>query len=97
MATLDEIKKIIDEHRLELREKYKISEIGVFGSYVRGEQKEKSDVDILVVFEEPISLLDLVGAENYISDLVGTKVDLLPKKDVRHELKEIILNEVVYI
>jgi len=97
MATLDEIKKIIDEHRLELREKYKISEIGIFGSYVRGEQKEKSDIDILVAFEEPISLLDLVGAENYISDLVGTKVDLVPKKDVRPELKEIILNEVVYV
>jgi len=97
MTTLDEIKKTIDEHRLELREKYKISEIGVFGSYVRGEQKEKSDVDVLVVFDEPISLLDLAGAENYISDLVGTKVDLVPKKDVRPELKEIILNEVVYI
>lgn len=97
MATLDEIKKIINERRQELKEKYKITEIGIFGSYVRGEQKKKSDVDILVVFGEPISLLDLVGAENYISDLIRTKVDLVPKEDVRPELKERILNEVVYI
>ncbi|MEK6672101.1 MAG: nucleotidyltransferase family protein [Nitrospirota bacterium] len=97
MATLNEIKKIINERRQELKEKYKITEIGIFGSYVRGEQKKKSDVDILVVFGEPISLLDLVGVENYISDLIRTKVDLVPKKDVRPELKERILNEVVYI
>jgi hypothetical protein len=97
MPTMEEIKKIINEHRQELREKHKITEIGIFGSYVRGEQKKRSDVDILVVFDEPISLLDLVGAENYISDLIGMKVDLVPKKDVRPELKDIILNEVVYI
>jgi predicted nucleotidyltransferase len=97
MATLNEIKKIINERRQELKDKYKITEIGIFGSYVRGEQKKKSDVDILVVFGEPISLLDLVGAENYISDLIRTKVDLVPKEDVRPELKERILNEVVYI
>jgi predicted nucleotidyltransferase len=97
MATLNAIKKIINERRQELKDKYKITEIGIFGSYVRGEQKKKSDVDILVVFGEPISLLDLVGAENYISDLIRTKVDLVPKEDVRPELKERILNEVVYI
>jgi predicted nucleotidyltransferase len=97
MAKLDEIKRIINKHRQELKEKYKITEIGIFGSYVRGEQKRRSDVDMLVEFSEPISLLDLVGAENYISDLIRKKVDLVPKKDVRPELKERILDEVVYI
>jgi len=97
MAKLDSIKKIINDHRQELKERFKITEIGIFGSYVRGEQKRRSDIDILVEFGEPVSLLDLVGAENYISDLIRTKVDLVPKKDVRPELKERILNEVVYI
>jgi len=97
MAKLDKIKKIINDHRQELKERFKITEIGIFGSYVRGEQKRRSDIDILVEFGEPVSLLDLVGAENYISDLIRTKVDLVPKKDVRPELKERILNEVVYI
>lgn len=95
--TLDEIKNILDEHREELKGKYKITEIGVFGSYVRGEQKNRSDVDLLAQFGEPISLLGLVAAENYISDLLRMKVDLVPKEDVRPELKDRILKEVVYI
>lgn len=95
--SLDEIKNILDKHREELKGKYKITEIGVFGSYVRGEQRNRSDVDLLAQFGEPISLLELVGAENYISDLLRMKVDLVPKEDVRPELKDRILKEVVYI
>jgi len=54
MKTLDEIKNILAQHKEELRQKYKVKEIGIFGSYVRGEQKRKSDVDILVEFKEPM-------------------------------------------
>ncbi len=97
MAKLDKIKKIINEHRQELKEKYKITEIGIFGSYVRGEQKRRSDIDMLVEFGEPVSLLDLVGAENYLKKILKMKVDLVPKEDVRPELKEIILKETVLI
>lgn len=50
MKRLDEIRKILKEHEKELRKKYRIKEIGIFGSYVRGEAKESSDVDILVEF-----------------------------------------------
>jgi len=94
---LESIKKILAEHSKELREKYKIIEIGIFGSYIRGEQKRKSDIDILVEFDEPVSLLGLVSAENFLKDILGIKVDLIPKKDVRPELRERILKEVVYI
>lgn len=97
MNELDKTKAILNKHRDELRERYKITEIGIFGSYIRGEQKKESDIDILVEFSEPISLLDLVGAENYISDLIKRKVDLVPREDIRPELKQIILDEVVYI
>ncbi|MDA8389110.1 MAG: nucleotidyltransferase family protein [Nitrospiraceae bacterium] len=97
MQEFDEIKDVLNKHRDELQEKYKITEIGIFGSYVRGEQKKESDIDILVEFSEPISLLDLIGAENYISDMVGRKVDLVPREDIRPELKQVILDEVVYI
>ncbi len=93
--SLNEIKKILDKHRDELRLKYKIKGISIFGSYVRGEQKKKSDIDILAEFEEPVSLLDLVGAELYLSEILKTKVDLIPKEDVRPELKDIILKEAV--
>lgn len=97
MKGIENIKKILADHKDELREKYRITAIGIFGSYVRGEQKKKSDIDILVVFDEPISLLDFVGAENHLSDLLNMKVDLVPKEDLRPELKNIILKETVYV
>lgn len=95
--TLEEIKDILNIHREELRQKHKITEIGIFGSYVRGEQKKRSDLDILVEIEEPVSLLRFVNIENYLSDLLKTKVDLVSKKSIRPELKERILKEVVYL
>ncbi|MCZ7382543.1 MAG: nucleotidyltransferase family protein [Candidatus Methanoperedens sp.] len=97
MKTLEEIKKIIKNQKPVLREKYSVRQVGIFGSYVRGEQKKKSDVDILVEFEKPISLLKLVNLENFLADVMGIKVDVVPKEDIRHELKEKILREVVYI
>ena len=74
---LKRIINILKEHKEKLKEKYQIKEIGVFGSYVRGEYKEKSDLDILVEFEEDadIDLLKFVNIENYLSDLLDIKVD----------------------
>jgi len=88
MRKIDKVKKILAEHRDELRREYKIIEMGIFGSYIRGQQKKKSDIDILVEFDEPVSLLDWVGAENYLTDILGIKVDLVPREDVRPNLKK---------
>jgi uncharacterized protein len=95
--SLDEIRAILDKYREELRRDYKIREVAVFGSYVRGEQKRRSDIDILAEFEEPVSLLALVGAEQYLSRILKTKVDLIPKEDIRPELKDRILAEAVTV
>ena len=95
MKTLDEIRTIIRQHRDVLAERYGVAIVGVFGSYVRGEQKGQSDIDLLVDILHPISLLELVGAEIYISEILGTKVDLIPKRDVREELRETIFAETV--
>ena len=97
MRTLEEIKEILKKQKPAIRTKYGVKEIGIFGSYVRGEQKKKSDVDVLVEFEKPISLLKLVNLENFLADLIETKVDVVPKEDIRYELKERILKEVVYV
>jgi predicted nucleotidyltransferase len=97
MKTLNEIKKILLEHKKELKEKYKVKTIGIFGSYARGEQKETSDIDILVEFYELPSLLKFVNLENYLSDLLNIKVDLVLKNDIRKELKETILKEEIPI
>lgn len=80
-----------------LSEKYGVAVVGIFGSYVRGEQREKSDIDLLVDILRPISLLEIVGAEIYLSEILGIKVDLVPKRDVREELRETILAEAVPI
>lgn len=66
--TLKEIKTILENLKPELVKKYKIKEIGVFGSWVRGEQKKNSDIDILVEFEENagISLFDFIEIEDYL-------------------------------
>jgi predicted nucleotidyltransferase len=93
----EKIIEIINEHRKELEEKYKIKAIALFGSYVRNEQTEKSDIDLLVEYNSLISLLHLAATQIYLSDILGVKVDIVPKEDIREELKEIILNEAVAI
>ncbi len=95
MKNLAEIKPILAGRKEELKKRFGVTEIGIFGSYVRREQKESSDLDILVEFEKPVSLLHIVSVENYLSDLLGIKVDLVPRKNIRAELKETILKETV--
>ena len=97
MQRLDEIRIIIKKNREVLAENYGIAVVGIFGSYVREEQRERSDIDFLVDILRPISLLEIVGAEIYLSEVLGIKVDLVPKRDVREELRESILAEAVAI
>lgn len=71
--------------------------VGLFGSYVRKEQRRRSDIDLLAEILRPISLLELVGAEIYLSEVLGTSVDLVPKRNVREELRDAIFNEAIAI
>ena len=95
MKTLDEIRSILRRHRSLLAGKYGVAVVAVFGSYVRDEQKGESDIDLLAEILRPISLLELAGAEIYLSEVLEAKVDLVPKRSVREELKETILKEAV--
>lgn len=97
MITLKEIKNVLGQHKEEIEKKYKVKEIGIFGSYVRNEQKEKSDADILVTFYEPIGLFVFLDLEEYIGNLIGIKVDLVSKKALKPIIGKYILKEVVYI
>ncbi len=83
--------------RQEFNENYKVKEIGIFGSYVRGEQQEKSDLDILVEFYETIGLFKFVALERYLSQLLGVKVDLVMKSALKPRIGRRILKEVNYI
>lgn len=97
MKHLNEIKKIIKQHRNVLADKYGVAVVGIFGSYVRGEQEQRSDIDLLADILRPISLLEMVGAEIYLSEVLEIKVDLVPKRSVREELRNNILEEAVNI
>lgn len=95
MRKLSSIKTKISQFKTDLREQFGVKNIEIFGSYVRGEQKKDSDLDVLVEFSKPVSLLDVVGLENFLSDMLHIKVDVVLKRSVRPELKEIIFHEAV--
>lgn len=88
---------ILGKHKKDLYEQYKVKEIGIFGSYVRGEQNKRSDVDILVDFDEVPDLLTFMGLAGYLEDILHKKVDLVRKPVIRKELREQVLSEVVYV
>jgi predicted nucleotidyltransferase len=98
MKTFKEIQDFFSRYKPILLEKYKwLSELGIFGSYVRGEQNEESDVDVLVDYTEAPDLIELIDLENYLSDNLGMKVDVVTKNGLKPRLKERILSEVVYV
>jgi len=95
--SLDKIQDIIRQHQDALAERYGVRVVGVFGSYVRREQQERSDIDLLADILRPISLMELVGAELHLSEVLGIKVDLVPKRSVREEIRDAIMEEAVAI
>lgn len=93
MKNLEEIKHLLTEVKPLLKDRYKVREVRLFGSFVRGEQTEESDLDVLVGFDQPVSLLDLAALEVFLNDLLGIRVDVVPQEDLREELRGYILKE----
>jgi hypothetical protein len=96
---LERIKQMLVELKPFLQQKYKVKEIGIFGSYVKGKEKKTSDIDILVEFEEEaeIGLIEFVHLENYLTDLLGIKVDLVLKRALKPNIGSKIMQEVIYL
>ncbi len=80
-----------------LAEQFQVESLGLFGSYVRGAERPDSDLDLLVSFTKPPSLLRFVELENYLSDLLGVKVDLVMRDGLKPRIAECVLSEVVPI
>jgi hypothetical protein len=97
MTRLEEIKEILVKHKADISARYKVKEIGIFGSLVRGELKRGSDVDILVDFDEAPDLLTFIELERYLERQLRKKVDLVDRGGLRPQLRERILNEVLYV
>ncbi|MCL4551399.1 MAG: nucleotidyltransferase family protein [Bacteroidetes bacterium] len=80
-----------------LRKEFNVESIEVFGSYIRKEQNLKSDLDLLVTFSKTPSLLKFVELENFLSDKIGIKVDLVMKNTVKPGLKHSILSHTISV
>jgi predicted nucleotidyltransferase len=94
---LNTITGTLRQHLPSLAERYRVKSLGVFGSYVRREQRPESDLDLMVAYDEPPGLLEFIELENYLTDLLGVKVDLVMKDALKPMLGEQILSEVVQV
>jgi uncharacterized protein len=94
---LSYIIELIKEIKPYLIKKYNVKTIGIFGSYVRNEQQNGSDLDILVEFSKPIGLFSFIGMEREISEKLKIKVDLVMKNTLKPRIGKYILNEVIIL
>jgi len=97
MKTIEEIEEKLIRIKPFLKEKYKVKEIGVFGSYIKGTQNKKSDLDILVEFKEVPDLFTYIEIEEFLSRQLNMKVDLVMKSALKPYIGKFILQEVKYI
>jgi hypothetical protein len=93
----EEILKILRELEGIVRQRYKAHIKGIFGSYARGEESHKSDIDILVDFDKDANLFHLVGLSLFLEEKLHIPVDVVPYDSVREEIKEYVFKEAVYL
>jgi hypothetical protein len=97
MKTLEDIKQRLRATKPLLLEQYRVTEVGIFGSYARGEQTQTSDVDVLIDYEQAPTLFKLVELREYLAGVVGVKVDVVTKNGLKPRIRERVLSEVIYV
>lgn len=93
----DSIVPILQNSLVEVKERYHVDKLALFGSHARGDASEDSDIDILVDFAPCADLLDLSGLKLYFEDMLGRRVDAVPRRAIREELREAILADAIDI
>jgi predicted nucleotidyltransferase len=97
MKNLDDIKTILTTLKKDLAVNFHVKEVGIFGSWVHGEQTKKSDLDLLVEFEKPVGFFKFLELEEYLAERLGVPVDLVTKKALKPYIGKKILEEVVIL
>lgn len=97
MKTLENLQALLREELPYLREHYHVDRIGIFGSYVRGEQTAESDLDVLVAYSETPTLFEIARLQHYLEDLLGVKVDVALQEGLKQYIAPYILREVQYV
>jgi len=95
---LDKVRilNILKDMKKDIKSKYKVKSIGLFGSYVKDMQKDLSDIDFLVEFERGADLFHFMGLIFFLEEKFNRKVDVISKPALKEDLRENILQEVVY-
>jgi predicted nucleotidyltransferase len=97
MQELTEIISKLQQNLPEISHRFQVKALLLFGSYVRGVQRKKSDLDILVEFSEPPSFFEFLALERYLSDLLGVKVDLVMKEALKPAIGKHVLAEAIAV
>ena len=98
MLEKNTINEILRRTKNYLQLQFHVKQIGLFGSYLRNEQHEKSDVDILVEFEKGHKdFFNYLRLKSYLEEILGASVDLVMKEAVKPKLKDTILGHVNYV
>jgi hypothetical protein len=95
MKNIQEIQRNLSSLKDAMHNAYGVSSIEIFGSFVRGEQREDSDIDVLVDFDRDVSLLDVSALQVFLTEQLGAQIDVVLKRSVRKELKDRIFAEAV--
>jgi len=93
----NQIKNTLNQYRELFKKNYSVEDLGVFGSFARGDNTQTSDVDILVRFSQPLGFFKFIELENYLTKLLGRRVDLVTEKALKPAIKNDVLREVMYV
>ncbi|KKM17646.1 hypothetical protein LCGC14_1673670 [marine sediment metagenome] len=96
MLSKKEILTILTSLKNDLKKRFKVKQLGLFGSYVSDEYNEISDIDILVDFDDGADLFNFVGLSLFLEEKFKCRVDVVPKNALREEFKDGILKSVIY-
>lgn len=93
---VEQILMLLRDQQLEIKQRYKAEVKGLLGSVARGEAQRESDLDLLVDFDEEADLFDCVGLSQFLEERLNRKIDLVPRRALREEIRKKVLEEAIY-
>ena len=97
MSKKETILQVLNAERSYLNKVYGVNNIGLFGSYSRGEERPDSDLDLLVEFDRPIGFFKFIELEDYLTEKLGIKVELVTKDALKPLTKPYIMKDIIYV
>jgi uncharacterized protein len=97
MRNRDEVLRILEDQKPSLLAAYQLTKLGIFGSYARNQQTETSDLDVLVDYSQPPTLLKLIELRDELSQMLSLKVDIVTPNGLKPRIRDRILSEVIYL